>query len=257
MSGSNLSLLGSLIVTGSHVVAAQVSAAIGENGESLEKELFKRAYEENAMFKADCKVVMSLAALIVAGTALFAADEEHTGAISGVVKNASGQAVSGAYVKARNTERGLLFMVVSQDQGRYGITNLPAGNYKVQGIGGTVQSDSAATVVVASGKEVSANLTLNGPRPDRPNEPWRSTGPPLNDKEREALKVHESWLASRVASQVPEGPGKAIFTSTCSVCHSLPVNERGSREDWAETVAEMIGRGAVIKSEEDKNTVIV
>ncbi|OFV93458.1 MAG: hypothetical protein A3H28_16630 [Acidobacteria bacterium RIFCSPLOWO2_02_FULL_61_28] len=208
------------------------------------------------MFKADRKVVMLLAALIVAGTALFAAGEEHTGVISGIVKNASGQAASGAYVKARNAERGLLFMVVSQDQGSYRLTNLPAGNYKVQGIGGTMQSDSAATVVVASGKEVSANLTLNGPRPDRPNEPWRSTGPPLNDKEREALKVHESWLAGRVASQVPEGPGKAIFTSTCSVCHSLPVNERGSREDWAETVADMVGRGAKFPSEQDKETLL-
>lgn len=226
-----------------------VSASKDNLGKSL-------SYKEKEMFKADCKVVMLLAALIVAGSTQFAAGQEHTGVISGVVKNASGQAASGAYVKAKNAERGVTFLVVSQDQGRYRITNLPPGKFKVQAIGAGFQSNSPAMVEVASGKEVSANLTLDGLQPERPQEPRHSTGPPLTDQEKAASRIYERWVASRVAGQVPEGPGKAIFMSTCAVCHSLPVSHRDSQEGWSEVVAEMVGRGAMIASEQDKSTLL-
>ena len=51
----------------------------------------------------------------------------HADTIAGAVRNASGEPVSGASVKARNTDRGMTFMVISQDQGRYRLSNLPPG----------------------------------------------------------------------------------------------------------------------------------
>src|SRR5258705_13806412 len=60
--------------------------------------------------------------------------EDFAGRVQGVVKNASGQALPGAYVKLINPERRLTFMLVSKAQGRYSMNNLPPRNYTVQGI---------------------------------------------------------------------------------------------------------------------------
>src|SRR5262245_15079946 len=65
---------------------------------------------------------------------------DFAGSVQGVVKSASGQALSGAYVKLINPERRLTFMVISQTDGRYTLNNLPPGDYTVQGIGNGFQS---------------------------------------------------------------------------------------------------------------------
>ena len=78
--------------------------------------------------------------------------------LQGVVKNSSGAPVAGAFVKMKNDERRLTFMVISQDQGRYSINNLPAGKYVVQGIGGDYQSKPSAPVDVAVGRPASADV---------------------------------------------------------------------------------------------------
>src|SRR6266571_4184226 len=69
---------------------------------------------------------------------------DNGGSIQGVVKNASGEPVSGAFVKMKNPERRLTFMVISQAQGQYTASNLPAGKYEVQGVGGDFQSEMSA-----------------------------------------------------------------------------------------------------------------
>src|SRR6476659_1818830 len=66
--------------------------------------------------------------------------DELGGSVQGVVKSASGQALTGAYVKFINKEKGLTFMAVSQAQGRFSMNNLPPGSYMVQGIGEGFQS---------------------------------------------------------------------------------------------------------------------
>src|SRR5882672_6480062 len=74
------------------------------------------------------------------------AQSADTLSISGVVKNASGEAVAGALVKVRNEASGLGFVVVSQEQGRYTTTNLLPGKYMVQGFGGSIQSEAVGPV---------------------------------------------------------------------------------------------------------------
>ena len=44
--------------------------------------------------------------------------QERAGVLQGVVKDASGAPVAGAFVKMKNEERRLTFMIVSQAQGR-------------------------------------------------------------------------------------------------------------------------------------------
>src|SRR5713226_4483298 len=68
--------------------------------------------------------------------------------ITGIVKNASGEPVEGAMVRVRNPEKGLVFMVVSQAQGRYSTPNLLPGKYTVEAIGGDYQSNAAGPVDV-------------------------------------------------------------------------------------------------------------
>ena len=65
-----------------------------------------------------------------------------------MVKDASGNPVAGAFVKLRNTEKRLGFMVISQDGGAFSAKQLPAGNYEVQSIGGDFQSKWSAPVAV-------------------------------------------------------------------------------------------------------------
>jgi hypothetical protein len=56
---------------------------------------------------------------------------------------------------------------------------------------------------------------------------------------------------------LPEGPGKTIVFKKCQACHGLDLvrNERGSRENWAGILDEMVNNGLVI-NEKDKNLVL-
>jgi len=62
------------------------------------------------------------------------------GNVQGVVKNASGQALPGAYVKVINPERRLTFMAVTQAQGRYTMKQPAARELHGAGNGNGFQS---------------------------------------------------------------------------------------------------------------------
>src|SRR5205085_2214415 len=101
---------------------------------------------------------------------------DFAGSVQGVVKSASGQALSGAYVKLINPERRLTFMVVSQADGRYSVNNLPPGDYTVQGVGNGFQS-KLTPVSLASGKPATADVSLTDQQGDVVPNGWiRSPG---------------------------------------------------------------------------------
>ena len=66
-------------------------------------------------------------AIIVFAVTLFftpsAYSQDRAGSLQGVVKDAKGAPVTGAFVKIKNSERRLTFMVVSQPQGRFSISS--------------------------------------------------------------------------------------------------------------------------------------
>ena len=70
--------------------------------------------------------VLALAAALTAVGV--SAEAQSNSAVSGVVKDASGQPVAGAYVRVRSADMGFTFMVVSQEQGRYRTPNLLPGS---------------------------------------------------------------------------------------------------------------------------------
>src|SRR5260370_5993165 len=95
-------------------------------------------------------VIFAAALLFLGGQLARAAENSST--VEGVVQDASGKPVTGAFVKLKNNERHLEFVVISQAQGHYSARNLPAGQYVVQAVGGGFQSNVPAPGDVADGK---------------------------------------------------------------------------------------------------------
>src|ERR1700692_265918 len=109
------------------------------------------------------KIIAAFAAVLALVCAFSAKAADNSGSIQGIVKSSSGEALSGAFVKAMNEEKRVTFMVISRAQGKYSVENLPAGKYSVQGIGNGFQSKVTPVTVIA-GKPVTADLSLTAPQ---------------------------------------------------------------------------------------------
>lgn len=99
---------------------------------------------------------MSRSFLVIFVISCFTAGAQTTGSLSGKISDAQAQALSHASVHLLNTNFGTL----SDDQGSFSITAIPAGRYifQVTAIGYANQSVS---VTIESGKDVVADVTLN------------------------------------------------------------------------------------------------
>jgi virginiamycin B lyase len=155
---------------------------------------------------------------------------ENSSTIEGVVQDASGKSVAGAFVKLKDNERHLEFMVISQEQGRYTVSHLPAGQYVIQGVGGGYQSSVSAPVDVAEGKTAKQDLSLTAKQGSALPRAWPMKTP-------EALMV-------TVSKELPEGDGKKLVAARCTNCHNTErfVGFHMPREDWAFTVRRMRAR---------------
>src|SRR5438876_9181889 len=105
----------------------------------------------------------SLAALALVATVSCsdtASAQDAVGTLTGVITDAAGAPVAGAFVQMKNAERRLNFMVITQEQGKFTNARLPAGKYVVQAIGGERQSAPSSAVEVAVGKSASVDLAL-------------------------------------------------------------------------------------------------
>jgi streptogramin lyase len=179
------------------------------------------------MVKTRNHLFVSLAAfvLLAAGYAPARSADVYNGAVEGVVKDASGKPVAGAFVKLKNAEKSLGFMVISQDGGTFSAKQLPAGNYEVQSVGGDFQSKWSGPVAVPERGAAKVDLTLTDQR---------------------AADLTPAWprrLAPEVAETMtlPAGAGKEIAETRCNSCHTQGnwAGRGASRDSWHETVKEM------------------
>ena len=173
-------------------------------------------------------VIFAAALLFLCGQFVWAAENSST--IEGVVQDASGKPVAGAFVKLKNNDRHLEFMVISQAQGHYTVSNLPGGQYVIQGVGGGYQSSASAPVDVAVGKTAKQDLSLTAVRGPMLPRAWPMKTP-------EALMV-------TVSKELPEGDGKKLIAARCTTCHNLErfIGFHMPREDWQFTVRRMRAR---------------
>src|SRR5829696_7611958 len=181
------------------------------------------------MVKTKHRLFFSLTAfvLLMAGNAPARSADVYNGVVEGVVKDASGQPVAGAFVKVKNSEKRLGFMVISQDGGAFSAKQLPAGNYEVQSVGGDFQSKWSAPVAVPERGAAKVELALTDKRAADLTPAW---------PRRLAPEVAESM-------ELPAGPGKDIAEARCNSCHSQGnwAGRGATRDSWHETVKEMRG----------------
>jgi streptogramin lyase len=147
---------------------------------------------------------------------------QNTSAVSGVVKNAAGQPLEGAFVRVHSAETRLGFLVVSQAGGRYTTPNLLPGKYTVEGIGGEYQSNPSMPVQVSAGQQAKLDIVLDVARKPTPPRKRRTQ--------------------ADYAATMPDEPAKQLILSKCVGCHDLDgVDTRtlrieASRHQWEEVM---------------------
>ena len=149
----------------------------------------------------------------------------YSGVVEGVVTDSSGQPLAGAFVKLKNAERRLTFMVISQDQGHYTANKLPAGTYTLQSVGNGFQSAWSAPIEVPERGTAELDLSLIDPQADMLPAAWPRRTP------EEQLMV----------DTLPEGAALDILSTRCVSCHALArVFRTGQgREGWQSSIDEM------------------
>ena len=149
----------------------------------------------------------------------------YSGVVEGVVKDGSGQPLSGAFVKLKTAERRLTFMVISQDQGHYTASKLPAGPYSLQGVGNGFQSEWSDPVEVTERGTTQLDLSLTDAQAPLLPAAW-------------PRRIPEEQTA---AEALPEGPGREILSTRCVSCHSIARVFRSgrNRDGWQSSIDEM------------------
>src|SRR5258705_582791 len=178
----------------------------------------------------------SFAALVLVATAPCPAGlaQDTVGTLAGIITNAAGAPVAGAFVQMKNAERRLNFMVITQEQGKYSSNRLPAGKYVVQAIGGEHQSAPSTPVDVAAGKSAFVHLALNVERAA----PLASASPGPSPGERGA---EAAAAAGGAGPRLAEGDGKAIIAAKCITCPGAQrvVRSRGNEARWQQVLRTM------------------
>jgi streptogramin lyase/cytochrome c5 len=149
----------------------------------------------------------------------------YSGVVEGVVSDAAGKPVAGAFVKLHEPDRRLTIMVISQDEGRYAAKQLPPGHWSVQSVGGDYQSAWSQPLDLADRGTAKFNVALTEKRaPDLPAA-WPRRMPEETSS----------------ADSLPDGPGKTIMLTNCTGCHSdqMVVANHFDREMWKNTIVDM------------------
>ncbi len=177
----------------------------------------------------------ALAALALVAS-VFGADAgsaQDAGTLTGVIKDAAGAPVEGAFVQMKNADRRLNFMVITHAAGKYTNNRLPAGKYVVQAIGGEQQSVPSAPIDVAAGKSASVDLSLTVARAPALAPAWPGRAPGDRGEEADA--------ATGAGPHLPDGAGKAIIEAKCNFCHDSQriVRSRGAPARWQQVIDTM------------------
>src|SRR5213593_4575541 len=202
----------------------------------------KKLLRRNIMPKRINGKIVAMLVLMAMASASSVRGADNLGVLQGVVKDAAGAPVAGAFVKMKNAERRLTFMVISQAQGRY-TANVPPGKYVVQGVGGEYQSPLSTSKDVSVGRSATVDVALTDKRAPRLPNAWPGRPPGQGGGE----------AAATASVKLPDGNGKQLVTGKCSVCHDAAriANARYDRARWLDLIDDMqeYARGSEIARE--------
>jgi streptogramin lyase len=173
----------------------------------------------------------SLAPLGILGMALCAASSADAASVSGTVIGPDGKPFRAAFVQARNDAKKMTVSVLSDNEGRYLVENLPAGDYRlsIRAIG--YDAAPVTGVRLAADQDLPKDFTLAAKPVD-----WTD------------LSIYQGLQL------LPEGRGKATLAGNCFGCHGFQSRMAAFRRDedeWRVRVDFM--RGAMRSSLADRN----
>lgn len=150
------------------------------------------------------------------GLALYLAATCSGATVSGTVKGPDGAPVEGAFVQAQNTRTKMSFFVLSDNQGRYRVDKLPAGEYRVQIKATGLRGEPKSGVTLAADQSVSLDFALQ-------------TGM-VRWNELSIYQAKKLW---------PEEKAKETIFTKCFICHGFQTRMASVRRDadgWADRV---------------------
>src|SRR6266705_4022137 len=210
--------------------------------ERLKMSFTRKLLRRNVMPKRINGKIVAMLVLMALVCASSVRGAESLGVLQGVVKDAAGAPVAGAFVKMKDAERRLTFMVISQPQGRY-TANVPLGKYVDQAVGGEYQSALSTQKDVSAGRSTTVDVALTDKRaPHLPNA-WPGRPPGQGG----------GAAAATAPLKLPDGNGKQLVTGKCSMCHDAAriANARYDRAHWLDIIDDMqaYARGSEIARE--------
>jgi len=140
--------------------------------------------------------------------------------ISGIVKDPAGAPFRGAFVHAQNVQSKITVNVMSDNQGRYRIPNLPPGEYQIRVTATGYKSDPRAGVKLAAGDSSSLDFALQ-----QSAVRWAD------------LSIYQG------KTLLPPGKGKDILNGNCFACHGFQSRMAAVKRDhdgWTQAVNFML-----------------
>jgi len=159
--------------------------------------------------------------------------------ITGKVTGPDGSPFRAAYVQARNSKTRVTVIVLSGNDGRYRIENLPAGDYQVRAKAIGYRADPMSGIVLAANQNASFDWTL----------------------QKQMVRWDEIPIIQGI-DLFPAGAGKDKFSRCGSSCHGFQqfINVRRDENGWREVLKDQmstrIGGGvvySVVKNDQDVN----
>jgi virginiamycin B lyase len=140
----------------------------------------------------------SFAPLGLLGCLVFAATVADAATISGTVKGPDGAALRGAFVQARNAKTKIMVSVLTDNQGRYRVENLPAGEYRLQIRAPGYRAEPRSGLNLAADQNAAHDFAL------------------------QKGMVRWSDISMYQGIQLlPEARGKTLFFAHCMACHGF------------------------------------
>ena len=152
---------------------------------------------------------------------VFLASLAFGGTITGVVKGPDGAPLLGAFVQAQNSKTRITFMGLSDEQGRFRVENVPAGEYRVTIKATGYRAPARSGFAVTEGQDASADFSLQA-APVRWNE----------------ISMYQ---ARKLFPDLP-GTGKQSLFGRCFICHNFQTRMASVTRDedgWKDRVAYM------------------